>query len=428
MSLNRIIIGGLLASIALCPLARSQNANEPMKPKDLVAAPVATPASTNPAGATADAAGIKNAAQQANVFGAKVLDRLLGRGTATTVVVSPYSINSALDLLTLGAAGHTATVLTARRGIPPSKKALAEQQALNHALSAASTPDVVLQMANSVWLKPGALALPAYVSAIHDGYGATVTNVDFASPATTGVVNDWVKQNTQNVIERIVDKLEPTTEFLLVNTTYFKGKWAIPFDKAETRPAPFTRADGSKHDVPMMAATTRLGYAETPRWHAVAIPYRGDRFEMIVVTAKNPAQTIAVQHELQSTGFVQALHGIKFAAHEIELRLPRFRAEYGSDLTDVLTRLGLGPAFGSSSDYRKLTATRLQSARVVHRAVVAVDEEGTEAAAATAVIGTRSAVAAQPVQFVVDRPFAFGIVDRLTGAVLFIGYVADPTA
>ena len=456
MSRKRTIVSALLASAALCSAAWSQDpspapqtpvpapqapapaqapAPTPQAPAAQPPAPTTQPADTPAvtpaapaANANRDSAAVKSAAKAANTFGTSVLNHLLGPGAGTTVMVSPYSINSALDMLTLGAGGNTAKLLRAKRGIAPSPQAAAAQAALNHVIADASTPDVTIRLANSVWLTPKAKPLPPFVTAVHDGYDAEVTNVDFANPATLDAVNGWVKQHTQDVIPRIVDTIDPKTEFLLVNTTYFKGKWDVPFEAAQTKPAPFTRADGSKHDVPMMNATLKLGYMETPLWHAVAIPYHGDRFEMIVMTAKKPADSAAVRKQLGDRGFLQALQGAKSAARDVNLHLPRFRAEYGTDLTAVLTTLGLGPALGGQADYQAMTSARLQATKVVHRAVVDVNEEGTEAAASTAVIGTRSAAPNMlpPVEFAADRPFAFGIVDRTSGAILFLGYVADP--
>jgi serpin B len=421
MSPNRILLSCLLASVALAPIVRAEPAKQQ---RDLTVAPVAAPAS--PQGELAAA---RAAATMSNAFGTRLLNTLLGAGTSTSVVVSPYSVNSALDMLTRGAVGPTATVLRVGRGVAQSANADQQQSALNHALAAASTPEVIVRLANSAWLKPDATPLPAFVAAVRDGYGASVENVDLSSAATVDKMNAWVKQNTENVIERIVDRIDPATEFLLINTTYFKGKWAVAFDKAQTGPAAFTRADGSKHDVAMMSAVANVRYAQTARWHAVALPYQGERFEMIVMTAKDASKTAAVRQELGQKGFLEALRGLDFAPREVDLRLPRFRAEYGADLTVPLSRLGLGAAFAAKADYGQITKARLQSTKVVHRAVVDVNEEGTEAAAVTAVVATRAASAAPArIAFAADRPFVFGIVDRTTGAVLFIGYIADPPA
>jgi serpin B len=364
----------------------------------------------------------------ANEFGTKVFSQLLGFSAGSNVVMSPYSLSSALEMLNLGAEGATARLLRVRRGgqAHESHVAIEGKAKVHRSLANASQADLSLRLTDSIWLKPNARPRPAFVAAARGMYDAAVINVDFSRPASAQEINDWVKGNTQGVIGHIVDELDPRTEFLLVNATYFKGKWAVPFDKAETKPMPFTRANGSKHDVSMMNVSATLRYAETSHWHALALPYWGDRFEMVVVTAKDPAKTEQVRRELGGKGFLAALRGMDFSQREVSVRLPRFRAEYGADLTETLIRLGLGPAFGPNANYRQITRASLRPTGVIHRAVVEVTEEGTEAAASTAVAATRSLETPEPAEFAADRPFAFCIVDSETGVVLFIGYIADP--
>jgi len=363
-----------------------------------------------------------------NRFGMMVFDGLLSSGRSPALVMSPYSLGAALDMLALGADGKTATLLKERGGQPVQSGA--DPAKLHRSLASASSDDVILRLANSVWLRPNTEPLQAYISAAQGAFDAQVKTIDFAQPASAEKINAWVKGATQGVIPSVVDELDPQTEFMLINTTYFKGKWAVPFDAAHTGPAPFTRADGSKHDVPMMNAALRLQYADGPQWHAVMIPYRGERFAMIVMTAKDPTKdpvkSSDVRAGLGSSEFMAALETINWRNQEVMLRLPRFRAEFGADLTPLLMRLGLRDALGPNADYRKITKEPLRATTVLQRALVEVTEEGTEAAAATTVTGSRSI--GQHVAFSADRPFFFGIIDTQTGTVLFIGHVADPAA
>ena len=364
-----------------------------------------------------------------NRFGATVFNGLLNARSSPALVMSPYSLGAALDLLALGAEGKTAALLRGRGGQPvPSGEDPAK---LHRLLAGASSDDVILRLANSVWLRRDAEPLQAYISAAQGAFDAQVTTIDFAQQASADKINAWVKGATHGVIPGVIDELDPQTEFMLINTTYFKGKWAVPFDAAHTGPAPFTRADGSKHDVPMMNAALRMQYADGPQWHAVMIPYRAERFAMIVMTAKDPpkrsdAKSSGVRAELGGSEFMAALEKISWQNQDVVLRLPRFRAELGADLTPLLMRLGLSAAFGRNTDYRKITKEPLRATTVLQRALVEVTEEGTEAAAATAVTGTRSI--GTHVAFSADRPFFFAITDTQTGTVLFIGHVADPAA
>jgi serine protease inhibitor len=357
-----------------------------------------------------------------NRFGMTVFNGLLSSGGRPALVMSPYSLGAALDMLALGAEGKTATLLKERGGQPG---ASGEDGAkLYRSLAGASSDDVVLRLANSVWLRPNAEPLQAYISAALGAFDAQVKTIDFVQAASADKINAWVKAATRGVIPSVVDELDPQTEFMLINTTYFKGKWAVPFDAAHTGPAPFTRADGSKHDVPMMNAALSLQYADGPQWHAVMIPYRGERFEMMVMTTKDPTDSSDVRAEAGSSEFTAALETINWRPRDVVLRLPRFRAEFGADLTPLLMRLGLSAALGPHADYRGITKEPLGAITVLQRALVEVTEEGTEAAAATAVTATRSI--AQHLEFSADRPFFFGIIDKQMGTVLFVGHIADP--
>ena len=365
--------------------------------------------------------------RSSNELGAKLLAQLSGPGTAANVVVSPFSLDSALGMLTLAADGKTLSLLRSVRGAEGSlQDKLDEELRVQRAVSSASTPDLTLHVANSAWLKLKERPRPAFVYGLRGIYDAGVKNVDFAKSDTVDAINAWTNANTKGVIPRIVDNLDARTEFLLINTTYFKGKWAIPFEASATRDAAFTRFDGSKHDVPMMNASIELAYAESEHWHAIKIPYQGNRFEMMVLTAKEPTGAAKLRDEVGAVGLFKSLVLARFEPQDVELSLPRFRAEYGADITAALGRLGLGPVFGRSADYRGLTKSRLHAAEIIQRSVVEVSEEGTEAAAATAIGANRSLAAPEPVAFVADRPFYFGIVDKDTGIVLFMGLIADP--
>jgi serine protease inhibitor len=403
MSAVRAMLGGLLAAGAVASLAQSAMAADSRSDRrETVAA-------------------VLKLAAPANRFGTAVFSRLAG-GAHQTVVLSPYSLGAALDMLALGAEGKTATLLAERGGQPA--QSVDEQAALHRQLTEQSPGGVIIRSANSVWLRPNAPPLPDYAENLRETFKAQVKNIDFTKQASADEINGWVKDSTQGVIANVVDKLDPQTEFLLINSTYFKGQWAEWFDAADTRQAPFTRADGSTHDVAMMHASRHLQYAESAQWHAVTIPYRGDRFEMFLVTTKESGKSAEFRGELGNKEFLASLENVGWRDREVTLSIPRFRAEFGTDLTPALSELGLSAAFGPGADYPKITKERLAATTVVQRAVVEVSEEGTEAAAATTVTGTRSI--SQAVAFAADHPFFFGIIDRQTGIILFIGHVADP--
>jgi serine protease inhibitor len=352
---------------------------------------------------------------------------LSGSNASSNVVLSPFSLDTALGILALGAGGNTQKALRAVRALDgfPSESMDAEMK-LQQSIRDASGTDLTVSIANSVWLKPKAEPRQAFVLEARAVFDAGVTNVDFSKSETLDAVNAWVSSKTHDVIPRVVDNLDPRNEFLLINTTYFKAKWASRFEPSATREMPFTRLDGSKHNVPMMHASLPLEYALSDEWHAVKIAYQGNRFEMRLLTSKQPVGSNMLKSNLGAVGAFNALVASTFDVQDVNLSLPRFRAEYGADLTPQLNRLGLAAALGRGANYRGITKVSVQGASLIQRTVVEVAEEGTQAAAATAVGATRSLEVPDPIAFSADRPFFFGIFDKETGAVLFFGYIADP--
>jgi serine protease inhibitor len=354
-------------------------------------------------------------------FGSRVFGRALESNTQSNVVMSPSSLDAALGMLSLGADGATAKLFR-ENGIDP----LRESERKGSQLASLSTAGVTLRSANSAWLQEGLKPRRQFPNAIRVTYDADVTALDFSKPEAVEKINAWVNVATEEVIPRVVDRLDPETEFALVNTTYFKGKWAQPFNSAATKSGPFTRVDGTKRDVSMMNALLTVPYAETGSWHAVAIPYSGDRLQMIVATSKDPANSDALKQELVRNRLSATLGQLPMEQRKVALTLPRFKANYGADLTAALSALGLQDALGEQANYRNITKHTIRRTAVIHRAVVEVTEEGTEAAAASAVVGVRSINVAPRTTFAADHPFFFAIVDKPTGTVIFEGYVADP--
>jgi serine protease inhibitor len=401
MSLARIVLGSFLLASSVIPAAWSA-AQE---------------------GSESSPVNLKAAA--ANDFGAKLFDRLLGAAASQSVVLSPFSLDTALDMLTLGAKGDTAARLNKSLPTGRSVKTVME---LQKSLAAGQSESVIFKSANALWLKQKAAAQPSYTAAMQSVFGASVESANFSDPETVKKVNAWVKENTQNLIPQIIDRLDARSEFVLVNTIYFKGKWANPFDKANTKPAAFTRHDGSQHEVPTMNTSAQLAYTETPQWHAVKIPYGGDRFAMIVATSRGEAKGSDVRRALGSADLFKTIAGAQWQDREVNLALPRFRAEFGADLTEALSRQGLAAVFGPKANFGQMTDASVRATSIIQRALVDVTEEGTEAAAATAVAATRSLDGPEPVNFAADRPFVFAIVDQKTGTALFVGHIADPAS
>lgn len=388
-----------------------------------IAKPSTEPAVKPPSKATAKAAGA------ANQFGAKALAHLAGDKGDKTVVLSPYGIATVLNMLTFGAAGDTHDTL--RAAIGPSRsgdwRIRIAHKAINRSLGKASTPAVTITTGNALWLAERSKLEDSYRELVADTFQATTGTANFAKPAALAAINRWASKATRGLIPQVVEQLDPATELVLANAVYFKGAWATAFDSAKTADAPFTRIDGSARTVAMMSARLNVAYAQGPGYHAVALPYAGGRFQMTVLTAEDPAQSAKFWADLRAQGISKVLAGLQLAHQPVNVRLPRFKTAFAAELDATLKALGLGPALGpgGSMDYTAMTPANLKAISVVHRTLLDISETGTEAAAVTAAISTRS-LEPEPATFSADRPFVIAITDTTTGVMLFLGYIAEP--
>lgn len=339
---------------------------------------------------------------------------------------SPYSVGAALDLLTLGADGDTLRVLTSTRHVDI--ETMVRRPSVPQLVSSVSSNDLILRLASSIWLKPGARPRPAFSIAAKAIFAAEIRNVDFEKTSTIEAINAWGKESTGGLISGLVNSLDPETEFVIGNTAYFKGRWAFPFDKAKTSTGPFSTIDGGSRQAELMRAQVRAPYLESDDWHAIALPYKGEKLEMVIVTAKLPKNSAAVRRKVLSAGFLSTIEAQAFSDRSASVVCPRFKVEFGADLTPYMSKLGLKTVFSGPANFSQMTASRINDISIVHRAIVDVNEEGTEAAAATTVIASREATPVPQVEFVADRPFAFLIRDRASGTVFFQGFVQDPSA
>lgn len=340
------------------------------------------------------------------------------------VVVSPVSIATALQMAYVGAHGETASemarALHLGTDVTPADIAAAAGAMLAQ-LQLASTKQSLLSVADQVWLQRDFPVVPAFQQAMADDFSAAFHLADFVqhSEDARKAINASVAAQTH---DRIQDLIAPGTDLsaarlILTNAIYLNAAWAAPFESSQTKPAPFTRADGSVVRPDTMHATESFDYAATPGYQAIRLPYAGHRLAMtLLLPAKG--QPLAWPASAPS-----------FASSAIDLALPKFTFSWGADLAETLRALGMPAAFGDSADFGGMSPKPLRIDAVPHKAFIAVDETGTEAAAATAVevfAGGAVRLGSIP-QLHFDRPFLFRIDDTETGLPLFLGKVADPT-
>jgi serpin B len=291
--------------------------------------------------------------------------------------------------------------------------------------------DATVATANAGWFDESEPILPDYLDRIRASFGAEPHRVDFRkSPdAARAVVNRWVADQTRDKIQDLLkaEHVTSDTSFILTSAIYFKGYWTIPFDANRTRDGEFHAADGPTPARLMNQSAQRLPYREDDEAQAVALPYKDGSLAMIVVLPKKPDGLAAVEAGLTAERVQEWAASMRPTA--VNLTLPRFQSTAEIDLKDVLSGLGMADAFDpAKADFSGITGRRdVFLSAVVHKAFVEVEEKGTEAAAATGIVASRtSAIAPPPVVFRADRPFLYMIRDSATGAILFIGRLAKP--
>ncbi len=353
------------------------------------------------------------------------------------IMASPFSVSIAMAMLYAGAKEETATQLenTLRFNLPQEELHPAFN-ALDLTLESRANPGssggepFELSVVNALWADQAFTIMPSYLDTLALNYGAGLRKVDFMNQPDLSrqTINKWVEGETN---QRIKDLLPPGSitddvKVVLTNAIYFKAKWLNPFPEGNSSTQPFTLADGSTVDAEMMTQDDVFGFATaSDGTKVVEMPYTNTDVSMVLVVPPS-GQFGAVESGLDSAGLEEYLGGIE--STYIDLTIPKYEFESKFSLSDAFQALGLTAAFGAGADFTGISEEApLELFDVLHKSFVAVDEEGTEAAAATgAVVGATSA---QPIEetLVVDRPFLFLIRDKPTGAILFLGRVSDPS-
>ncbi|HJN14350.1 MAG TPA: serpin family protein [Armatimonadota bacterium] len=362
-------------------------------------------------------------------FGLAMLGEITGGAPEENVFISPTRIALALSMAVNGAAGETReAMLTALQLSDMSIDDINAASAQLMVSLAEAEPHVTLSLANSLWAQEG-IPFEAGFMATNDAfYQAEVSALDLSSPMAPKTINAWVARQTHDRIADIVEApIAPQAILILINALYFKGEWYEPFEERDTEDGPFTLPDGRTESVPLMLQWGNYAYLEMEGFQAVRLPYAGKRAGMYIFLPSADSDLEAFAEALTPSTWQGWLE--QFGEHEGHLRLPRFEIEYGTGLAKALARLGMGVAFSSAADFANLTPMTAQITKAEHKTTLLVDENGTEAAAATLLqmAASEDAPVDEPFEMIVNRPFFCAIVDQDTGSVLFAGYVVDPT-
>jgi serpin B len=368
-----------------------------------------------------------------NGFAFKLIKQLSQDQPAANIFISPYSAATVLQMVANGAVGQTKMEMQQALGTVgmPASTASAAYKAIASSLRNAST-NVLLTTANAIWYRQGAPVNPAYIANSQSFYDATVAPLNVFDPHAAEVINTWVSEKTHGKITQLADgsmfQVDQPRLFL-VNAVYFKGKWADPFKVEDTKDRPFHLRAGGQKKIPMMAQSKTFTYRRGTGYQAVRLPYEGENLAMYVFlpdTNSSPEKLLdildgAKWRRVTKPGFVQK-DGL--------LVLPKFKLEYSVDLRPPLQAMGMKMAFQDQADFSGI-APGLSIGAARQKAFVDVNEEGTEATAATVVMLADSAMPMPPpvpFEMIVDRPFLFLIEDSQTETILFMGVLFDPQA
>jgi len=348
---------------------------------------------------------------------------------------SPYSISTALAMAYGGARGETAAQMAkamhfglAQEKLHPAFAALESELKADQ-----QKGQVKLAVANSLWPQKGHAFLPAYLDLCKINYGVAVKPLDFigATEPARQTINAWVENKTNRKIQELLKPgiLNEMTRLVLVNAIYFKGNWSSQFDKQLTKAGPFHVSAGKTVETPMMQTTRKFRYAESPEAQVLELSYAGDDLSMLVLLPRDANSLAAFERSLSPGKLYAWVRSLR--SRELQLWLPKFKTTSEFSLNQTLAALGMTDAFTPRANFSGMDGTKnLFISAVVHKAFVEVNEDGSEAAAATGVAMTWSAdinILEEPVVFRADHPFLFLIRDNRTGSILFLGRIVDPT-
>ena len=358
------------------------------------------------------------------------------------IIFSPFSISQAFAMVVAGAKGETEQQIMDTMHFtllqPQLHPAFSN---INSDLSERSMrsgrePDgsrLQLNIANSLWSQAGYPFQQTYLDTIKKFYGSEAHSVDFAQTEDTRqIINGWIEEKTENKIQDMLapDDLSPFTRLVLVNAIYFNASWRTDFPEAATHDDTFTLVDGSTVTVPMMKQTSWFSFMFEDNFQTVELPYVGEDTRMLIIMPDE-----GTFDDFEATFDEEQFSEIRhtFGVSELHLYMPRFEIKTDFSLKPYLTTMGMVEAFGFDADLsgiydRQQAQENLYIGDALHQAFIAVDEAGTEAAAATAAMGMGGGgQAPTPMEFRIDHPFIYIIHDRVTGSILFMGRVLDPS-
>lgn len=360
-------------------------------------------------------------------FGFHLLRGMVDRKPAENVFISPLSIFLALQMTENGAAGATRTAMRTALALPDLDAKVLNASATALQTQLRSRDPGVLTIANALWADSHFTLVPDFVKLCESVFNARAASLDFKDPKAAAEINDWVKANTNGKIDKLVtaDAIREAA-LVLTNAVYFAARWRSEFPIAETQDGDFHKTGGSKKTLPMMHQSKLIGaYRSGSNFEGAMLFYKESSmffYALLPQPGKTPKDVLASLDPEQLTGGA--------AEFDLDLKLPRFSLDFSASLVEYLAKMGMDVAFHHpQADFTPMGSKGLFISDVIHKTRLEVDEKGTVAAAATAVIMLAGTAMPQPrpvKTLVFDRPFVALIGDSQTGAVLFAGAIEDP--
>ena len=368
-----------------------------------------------------------------NKFAFKLFHQVSGT-TDKNQFYSPFSISTALAMVYAGARNETARQISQTMDFPSIKSFHTEYNHLLKGLNEGTEGKIKLNVANGLWAQKDFKFLDSYFDIVKSNYSSELKNVDFTDGTeremTRKEINTWVEQKTNDKIIDLLSQgdLTSLTRLVLVNAIYFYGDWENPFSKVATKPDDFFLADKTRIKVPFMNQRENFKYYEDSKIKAIEIPYKDNKASMVIFLPNKKNGITEFEKSFDYKYYMEIITSL--VPEEVRLSLPKFQTTFKINLGTTLSQMGMPLAFSPTADFSGMTGRRdLYISEVIHQAFINVDEKGTEAAAATAVIMKMTAIRnpTEPKIFNTDHPFVFLIKDNTTGSILFIGKMMNPT-
>jgi serpin B len=366
----------------------------------------------------------KSVMERENAFAWQIFPALNGLQEDENILISPFSISTALSMTYNGARGETKTAMAEVLGF--SDISVDDvNRAYRNLITYLGTADenVTLNIANSIWYDEIFSIVPEFLGLNRDDYDAEVTALDFRDPASVDVINQWVSDKTNEKIETIIDAIPASALMYLINALYFKAAWTWEFDPELTENMTFYNDDGSTAMVPMMNTNADLDYYMENNHQILDLPYGDGKYSMTIILPAYNKDINTFIAEMTHSTWNSLITGFPEEKTPVDVYLPRFTLEYNMKLKNVLSALGMDIAFEESADFSGIYAPGgIWINDVYHKTFMEVSEEGTEAAAATAVEMVRES--ADPA-IMLNRPFLFVIREKESGTIFFMGKVLN---